>query len=222
MGHDVVLILPGGPGEVRHETPYGVVTGRPGVLFRDLKTDARALIYAAKASGARRVLASDVVQAISPLLEPGDLLVPADAVDQTRLRPATFFVGKGYGFIRLDPPFCPVLGQALYEAGRSVSARLFQRATYVCAEGPREATPAELRMYRQWGADVVGTALLPEAYLAREFELCYAALVSVGEADLRGVLEGAARAIPALTCTCGQAMAGPRAAGLIGEDWHTW
>lgn len=220
----MVLILPGEPGSgaVHHETPYGEVTGDAGVLYRSSGVDARALIYAAKAMGARQVLTCDVVQPVSPLLEPGDLLIPTDAVDQTRLRRSTFFVGKGYGFIRLDPPFCPVLGESLYAAGRSFSARVFQRATYVCTDGPREATPAELRMYRQWGVDVVGTALLPEAYLARELELCYAAVVAVGETDLQRVLEVAAGDVSEHGCTCGQAMAGPRTAGLIGEDWRTW
>jgi len=220
----VITILPGGQGSgaVEHDTPYGVVTGDAGVLYRSPGVDGRALIYAAKALGARRVLTCDVVQPVSPLLEPGDLLVLADAVDQTRLRPSTFFVGKGYGFIRLDPLFCPVLGQALLEAARGLRPRTFRGATYVCTDGPRKATPAEVRMYRQWGVDVVGTALLPEAYLARELELCYAAVVSVGEVDLRTVLEGAAVSASGQGCGCGQAMAGPRAAGLIGEDWRTW
>ena len=210
---------------VERETPYGVVVEQAGVLLRAPGTDPRALIYAAKAAGVRHLLAGDVVQPVSPLLEPGDLVIPADTVDQTRLRPFTFFAGKGYGFIKLDPPFCPVLAERLAEAARALTPRAFRRATYVGIDGPREATEAEQRMYRQWGADVAGPGLLPEAYLARELELHYAAAVAVGPADVLAVLRRAAAggaAGRAGACACGQAMAGPKAAGLVGEDWRTW
>lgn len=206
-----------------HETPYGRVTQRGSVLIRDV--DARALIYAAKAAGAERILAADRVSGISPLLEEGDLVIPADTIDQTRLKPFTFFVGKGYGFIKLDPPFCPQCMAALLDSGRSRQARTFARATYVGLDGPRELTPAERRMYRTWSADVAGTGLLPEAYLARELELCYAAVTVVESGELLPVLEAAAQALAQgheRTCACGQTMAFARANGLVGEDWRTW
>lgn len=203
-----------------HETPYGQVVEQAGALLRTEEVDPRALIYAAKAAGATQVLAADIVAAVSPLLEEGDLVVPADTVDQTRLRPFTFFVGKGYGFIKLDPPFCPELMNRLYSAAREATPRTFARATYVGTDGPREATPAELRMYRTWGADLLGTGLLPEAYLARELELCYAALTVVGQGDLWPVLQ--AVTAHERRCNCGQTMAFARSQGLVGEDWRTW
>ncbi|HWI52186.1 MAG TPA: hypothetical protein VNT01_08590, partial [Symbiobacteriaceae bacterium] len=110
-------LAPGGAAQVTG-TPYGDVTQAANLLIRAEGIDARALIYAAKAQGARRVLAADLVQAVSPLLEPGDIIVPADVIDQTKLRPFTFFVGKGYGFIKLNPPFCPDLMGALLAAAR--------------------------------------------------------------------------------------------------------
>lgn len=223
-------------GEVLHETPYGKVAELGGALIRDEVTDPRALIYAAKQAGATAVLAAGRVESVSPLLEPGDLVVPADVVDLTRLLPSTFFVGKGYGFIRVDPPFCPALLAALHEAVRAKTPRAFRGATYVGLDGFREATPAERRMYRTWGADVVGAGLLPEAFLARELELCYAGLVVVSDArenrrpvvngnrpDILPVLARAASLLRApRQCGCGRAMAGPRAQGLIGTDWRKW
>jgi 5'-methylthioadenosine phosphorylase len=210
------------------ETPYGRVAMAAGegavpVLLREPGVEARAIIYAAKAVGARRVLAGESVKAVSPLLEPGDLVVPADTIDQTRLRPFTFFVGKGYGFIKLNPPFCPDLMATCLAAARQVTARAFKGGVYVCTDGPRNATPAELRMFRQWGADVVGDGLLPEAYLARELELCYGAVAAVGEADLHGVLLAAA-AVPhgTVACACGQTMRFMKEQGVVGEDWRTW
>lgn len=216
-------LAPPGGASVVHETPYGKVVERGGALLRTEEADPRALIYAAKAAGATQVLAADLVEPVSPLLEPGDLVVPADTIDQTRLRPFTFFVGKGYGFIRLDPPFCPELMQRLLTAARTATPRTFRGATYVGTDGPREATPAERRMYRTWGADVLGTGLLPEAYLARELELCYAALTAVGPADLLPLLRAAAAHERGTRgCTCGQTMAFARSQGLVGEDWRTW
>lgn len=193
-------------------------------MLRPEGLDARALIYAAKAAGAHRVIAGETVQAISPMLEQGDLVVPGDLIDQTKLRPFTFFVGKGYGFIKLNPPFCPDLMATLLGSARSHSPRALQRAVYIGAEGPRDATPAELRMFRQWGGDIVGSDLLPETYLARELELCYAALTAVGEADLLPILRAAAAATPEgkRACTCGETMAFMKSQGVVGEDWRTW
>lgn len=225
MSHTVLIVPPAlAPAgvSVLAETPFGKVSGHGATLIREEGADARALIYATKAMGARRVLAADSVQAVSPLLEPGDIVVPADVIDQTRLRPFTFFVGKGYGFIKLNPPFCPDLMGALLATARRRTARSFKGGTYVCADGPRDATPAELRMYRQWGADLVGSGLLPEAYLARELELCYAAVTAVGEADLYSLLQAAASATAAGTCTCDQTMRFMKEQGVVGEDWQRW
>ncbi len=218
---ETVLIVPSlSDAVMQAETPFGKVCGRGNVLVR--AEDARATIYAAKAMGARRVLAADTVQAVSPLLEPGDIVVPADVIDQTRLRPFTYFVGKGYGFIKLNPPFCPDLMGTLLATARQRTARAFKGGVYVCTDGPRDATPAELRMYRQWGADLVGTALLPEAYLARELELCYAALTLVGEGDLTSLLQDASNARKESPCTCDQTMKFSKEQGVVEEDWRTW
>lgn len=231
MRPDLVLILPGLEPVRQMATPYGqaplgVLDGVP-VLIRSEGVDARTLIWAAKEMGTRGLLAGEAVQAVSPLLEEGDLLVPADVIDLTRLRPFTFFVGKGYGFIKLNPPFCPNLMAALLAEGRKAQNRTFRGATYVGAEGPREATPAELRMFRQWGGDAVGSGLLPEAYLARELELHYAALTVVGESavPLHPVLLATARRqglFSLAPCTCEETMRFMKEQGVIGEDWKQW
>lgn len=231
MSAERVLILPDLEPLRQIETPYGPapVGELEGMaaLVRSESVEARALIWAAKEMGARWILAGEAVQAVSPLLEEGDLIVPADMIDLTKLRPFTFFVGKGYGFIKLNPPFCPDLMAALLAVAREARPRAFRGATYIGAEGPREATPAELRMFRQWGGDVVGSGLLPEAYLARELELHYAALAVVGEAPalLRQVLPTVARRpdLGALApCSCDESMRFMKQQGIIGEDWKQW
>lgn len=233
MCSDLVIILPPGCGEIAgpvQETPFGSVGtlsgDNPLTLVRSEGTDPRALIYAAKEAGARRVLAADVVQPVSRLLEPGDLVVPGDIIDLTRLRPFTFFAGKGYGFIKLNPPFCPDLMAACLAAARRRTPRAFARGVYLGVEGPRDPTPSELRMYRQWGGDLAGTGLLPEAYLARELELCYAAVVVVGKDPLpaAAVLREAAAAaeVGQVPCFCRQTMQTLREQKVVGEDWHSW
>lgn len=231
MSLDLVLILDGVSPVRQVETPYGSapvgeLDGVP-VLVRGEGVEARALIWAAKEMGARRVLAGEAVQPVSPLLEEGDLLVPADVIDLTKLRPFTFFVGKGYGFIKLNPPFCPDLMAGLLAEARGAQPRSFRGATYVGAEGPREATEAEVRMFRQWGGEIVGSGLLPEAYLARELELHYAALAVVGDAAaaLYPVLLAAARRADLgslAPCGCAETMRFMKEQGVVGEDWKQW
>lgn len=233
MGSDWVLILPPGCGEPAgpgRKTPFGPVQELPGdgplTLIRSEGTDPRALIYAAKEAGGRRVLAADVAAPVSRLLEPGDLVVPGDVIDLTRLRPFTFFAGKGYGFIKLNSPFCPDLMALCLEAAREITPRTFAQGVYVGVEGPRDPTPAELRMYRQWGGDLAGTGLLPEAYLARELELCYGAVTVVGTdpqpaaAVLRRV--AGQKEAHRLPCTCGETMRSLREQGIVPEDWRSW
>jgi 5'-methylthioadenosine phosphorylase len=103
-------------------------------------------------------------------------VLPDDLLDFTRCRPSTFFEGKGIGFIRQFPVFCEMLRGALRTAkwkGRT-GPRLHPKGTYACTEGPRLETPAEIRLLASAGADMVGMTLCPEAFLARELEICYA------------------------------------------------
>ncbi|MBI5418587.1 MAG: MTAP family purine nucleoside phosphorylase [Deltaproteobacteria bacterium] len=150
----------------------------------------RANIYAAKALGVQRIVSWTGPGIISGSFRPGDLALPDDLLDFTRGRPSTFFEGKGIGFIRQSPVFCDTLRAALRSAwgsgpGRSVPGRsgpgrgagrtrLHEKGTYACTEGPRLETPAEIRFLAQAGADMVGMTLCPEAFLARELEICYA------------------------------------------------
>jgi 5'-methylthioadenosine phosphorylase len=207
-------------------TPFGAVAhgtaaGHPAIHHAE-SVDARALVWAAKELGATALLALESVEATLPLLEPGDLVVPVDVIDQMKLRPHTFFPGKGYGFIQMTAPFCPAWSGALLQAARTAQPRTFQRAVYVGTEGPRELTPAERSMYAQWGAHVAGTGLLPVAFLARELELCFAALTVVGPLRSEHVELVAQAMAPVGSCACGEAMARTKAAGNIGPDWRSW
>ncbi len=139
----------------------------------------RANIYALKECGAKRILAWSGPGAINPSLRIGQYVLPDDVIDQTRGRPSTFFEGAGWGFIRQNPVFCPTLAGGLSQSLSDLGLAFASKGTYVCTGGPRLETPAEIRMFAMWGGDLVGMTLCPEVFLARELEMCYAAICYV-------------------------------------------
>jgi 5'-methylthioadenosine phosphorylase len=145
----------------------------------------RANIYAAKSMGVTRIVAWTGPGAVSRKYRPGDLALPDDLLDFTRNRPTTFYEGKGIGFLRQSPVFCETLRGALRgawgsrEGGKRHAGTFHFGGTYACTEGPRLETPAEIRFLARAGADLVGMTLCPEAFLARELEICYAPVAYV-------------------------------------------
>jgi 5'-methylthioadenosine phosphorylase len=136
----------------------------------------RANIYALKDLGVTHILAWTGPGAIHARFCAGDFVIVSDILDETRRRASTFFEDKGYGFIRMDEPFCPSLRKVLKSVLEGVGARFFDHGVYVCTEGPRLETPAEIRKFKRLGAELIGMTLAPEAFLARELQICYAAL----------------------------------------------
>ena len=112
-------------------------------------------------------------------MAPGDLVAPRDVLDEGRGGPQTFFTGVGWGFIRHNPLFCPELREALLKALAGAPFKVHDHGVYVATTGPRLETAAEIRKFRLLGGDLVGQTLAPEVFLARELELCYAALTYV-------------------------------------------
>jgi 5'-methylthioadenosine phosphorylase len=108
-------------------------------------------------------------------------VLPDDLLDFTRNRPSTFYEGQGIGFIRQFPVFCEKIRAAIRaEWGKGAPGRrLLDGGVYACTEGPRLETPAEIRFYGRAGGDLVGMTLCPEAFLARELEICYAPVLYV-------------------------------------------
>ena len=139
----------------------------------------RANIYAAKELGVTRIVAWSGPGAIHPGLRPGDLVLPHDLIDLTRQRPSTFYAGRGIGFIRQNPVFCPEVREALRRGLEEAGVACHAAGTYVCTEGPRLETPAEVRFMAAAGGELVGMTLVPEVFLARELEICYAAICYV-------------------------------------------
>ena len=133
----------------------------------------RANIHALKECGARRIIAWSGPGIINTAFKPGDFVVPHDIIDETRNRATTFFDNTGVGFIRQSQPFCPQIAHTLHDVLHDSGLPHHEQAVYACTEGPRLETPAEIRKLRILGADLVGMTLAPEAFLAREKEICY-------------------------------------------------
>jgi 5'-methylthioadenosine phosphorylase len=141
----------------------------------------RANIAALQALGVRNILASASVGSISQVMAPGSLVALTQFLDFTRARAATFFDGEEGEVVHVDmtEPYCPHLRSELASAAGALGERLLVRGTYVCAEGPRFETPAEIEMFRRLGGDLVGMTNVPEVVLAREAGICYAAVAVV-------------------------------------------
>ena len=139
----------------------------------------RANIYALKDLDVRSIISWSETRAISHNFKIGQYVVIDDLVDETHSRPQTFFENQGFGHIREWPVFCPSLRKALINSLIESRCELSKRGVYVCVEGPRHETPAETRKYAVYGGELLGQALVPEVFLARELQMCYACLCYV-------------------------------------------
>ena len=138
----------------------------------------RANVYALHEMGVEQMVVTNAVGAINPDFEPGDLVVPHDFIDFTKVRPNTFYDVSPVTHVDLSQPYCPAIRSTLISSARKYG-KLWEQAVLVCTEGPRYETPAEIRMFRQLGCDIVGMTVAPEVVLARELEMCYATICFV-------------------------------------------
>ncbi|MDE2217015.1 MAG: MTAP family purine nucleoside phosphorylase [Planctomycetota bacterium] len=139
----------------------------------------RANIYALKELGVKQIVSWSGPGAINKTYQVGEYVVVDDVVDETHGRESTFYKDRGIGFIRQSPVFCPALRESIKESLGNLKINFSDKGTYVCTQGPRLETPAEIRKYKSYGGDLVGMTLVPEVFLAKELELCYAAICYV-------------------------------------------
>jgi 5'-methylthioadenosine phosphorylase len=143
----------------------------------------RANIDALKRLGCTDILAVSAVGSLREDFAPGDFVVVDQYIDRTTRRPPSFFGPGCVAHVSLADPTCPRLGALAAQAAREEGLTVHQGATYLSMEGPQFSTRAESRMYRTWGADVIGMTGMSEARLAREAELCYTSLAMVTDYD---------------------------------------
>ena len=235
--------------EVRVKTPFGdpsdalvlgtlegrrvVFLSRHGRGHRLLPSEInyRANLYALKLAGVERVISVSAVGSLKEDLRPLEFLITDQFIDRTRSRISTFFGGGVAEHVGFDKPTCAQLGGVLGDACEAAGVKAHRSGTYVCIEGPQFSTLAEAHMHRQMRFDVIGMTNVTEAKLAREAELCYAAVAMITDFDCwhpdhssvtlaeiianlnrnaenaQNVIRAAVRRMPhERTCRCGRAL----------------
>jgi 5'-methylthioadenosine phosphorylase len=141
----------------------------------------RGNIWALKEMGVRKILATGAVGSISADFQIGDIVLVDQFLDFTKSRPQTFFEGGEQGVLHIDvsEPYCPHLRQRILQSAEDFGVAVKNGGVYVCTEGPRFETPAEIRMFQVLGGHLVGMTGVPEVILARELGMCYATIALV-------------------------------------------
>lgn len=205
IGGSGIYDLPGleGRQEVRVETPFGdpsdlLITGTlAGVRMAFLPRHGRghrlapselpfrANLYAMKQLGMDCVVGISAVGSLREDIRPGHLVLVDQFIDRTRGRTdeSTFFGDGCVAHAHFADPVWEPLRQLGLQAARAAGATVHDGGTYVCMEGPLFSTRAESKLYRSWGASVIGMTNLQEAKLAREAEIAYSTIALVTDYD---------------------------------------
>ena len=151
----------------------------------------RANIFAMHSLGVKQILTTSAVGSMKEDITPGSFVIPDQFIDFTIGRPKTFFDGKfevelwngqkrkGVIHIDLTEPYCSDLRSNLIDVSRKISKKVYKNGVYVCTEGPRFETPAEINAFKVLGGTLVGMTSVSECVLARELNICYATICLV-------------------------------------------
>jgi 5'-methylthioadenosine phosphorylase len=152
--------------------------------------NSRANVWGFKQLGVEYLIAVSACGSLQSQIRPGDMVVPDQLFDRTRLRPLSFFddpaVGTGGIVVHVSVahPFCEYLSEVCYRAVQRTGARCHAGGVSVTIEGPRFSTKAESDVFRQLGFSIIGMTTVPEAFLAREAEMSYAVMGHVTDYDV--------------------------------------
>jgi 5'-methylthioadenosine phosphorylase len=216
-GAVTVWRLPSETGRIYFLPRHGMAHDLPPHLVR-YRANTAALV----SLGVTGVVATNAVGSLRQDIDPGTVLVLSDFIDFTRARPVTYYEpGRPFRHTDMSTPYCPTLSQLLAE--HSVRANLSVRSAgvYLCTDGPRYESPAEVRLFGMWGADVVGMTGVPEVTMAREAGLCYGSVAIVtnpgaGLSDRPVAHDGVVDVMSSLATQLGQALIGAAAEAAAG------
>ena len=144
----------------------------------------RANVYAFKTLGVEQIVAISACGSLREHLHPGQIVVPDQLFDFTKKRAYSFFGGGLVAHIGVAEPFCGRLSALLAEASLEAGGTVHRGGRFITIEGPRFSTRGESLTYRAWGMDIIGMTSSPEAFLAREAEMCYAVMAHVTDYDV--------------------------------------
>lgn len=149
----------------------------------------RANIYALKSLGVERIVSISACGSLQEELAPGHIVIPDQIYDNTHGRARSFF-GEGLvAHVSVADPFCSDLSDQLESAVRLAGGVIHRGGSFITIEGPRFSTKAESNTYRSWGMSIIGMTASPEAFLAREAEICYATMAHVTDYDVWRISE---------------------------------
>jgi len=141
----------------------------------------RANIWAMKKIGVTTIISTTAVGSLNLAMEPGSFVLVDQFLDFTKNRVTTFYEGgeRGVAHVDVTAPYCAELRSVLKQSAEKLGIPVHATGTYVCTEGPRFETPAEIKAFTILGGDLVGMTNVPEVVLAREAEMCYATVSMV-------------------------------------------
>ncbi len=144
----------------------------------------RANIFALKTLGVETCIAVSACGSLREDYEPGHIVVPDQIYDNTKGRISSFFGGGIAVHVGTADPICQRTGGMVSEAVRKVGGTVKEGGAFITIEGPRFSTKAESNVFRSWGMSIIGMTTSPEAFLAREAEMCYAVMAHVTDYDV--------------------------------------
>ena len=188
------------PEKITVDTPFGepsskIITGtfegtKIGFLFRHgpnhtippHKINFRANMHALRELGAKRIIGIAAVGSLNDDFHPGEMVFPDQLIDMGK-GVITYFDGPDVRHVSFADPFCPEIRGVMIEKAKELGMRSHEKGTYLRVAGPRFSTRAESKMFRQF-ADIIGMTCIPEAILARELGICYAAIAAITDYDV--------------------------------------
>jgi 5'-methylthioadenosine phosphorylase len=144
----------------------------------------RANIHALKSLGVERIVSISACGSLREELAPGHVVIPDQIYDNTHGRARSFFGDGLVAHVSVSDPFCRDLSDQVGSAAGAAGGVVHRGGAFITIEGPRFSTRAESNTYRQWGMSIIGMTASPEAFLAREAEICYATMAHVTDYDV--------------------------------------
>ena len=179
-------------GEPSDEILVGELNGQPiaflprhgrGHRIPPSEINFRANIDALKRLGVTDIISVSAVGSLREHLMPGMFVIVDQFIDRTFAREKSFFGSGLVAHVSMARPVCQRLGDHLYAAAQQADIPVLRGGTYLVMEGSQFSSLAESELYRSWQCDVIGMTNMPEAKLAREAEICYAAVAMVTDYD---------------------------------------
>lgn len=160
-----------------------------GHRYSPTQVNYRANIYALKFLGVERIVSISACGSLREDYVPGDIVVPDGLFDFTHARKRSFFEDECVVHLSVPDPFCADLSSQVYEAVHRTGIAAHAGGAFITIEGPRFSTRTESNIYRSWGMSIIGMTTAPEAFLAREAEICYAVMAHVTDYDVWHISE---------------------------------